>query len=89
MISSPRERIWFAHTLTWLIVKGEVESRQVQLLFSLASIELLGHMKILEVLVIGPDLNRVASTFEVVSPLFESSDGQHLCVVNLSFAPQG
>jgi hypothetical protein len=37
-------------------------------------IELLRDSKIFEVLVVGSDLHRVTSTFEVVSPLFESSD---------------
>jgi hypothetical protein len=55
------------------MVKREVESQQVQRPSSLASIELLSDLKIFKVLVVGPDLYRVASSFEVMSPLFEPS----------------
>jgi hypothetical protein len=50
----------------------------------LALIELLSDVKIFEILVVCPDLYGVASSFEVMSPLFESSDdGKHLGVVYL------
>jgi hypothetical protein len=50
----------------------------------LASIELLSDMKIFEIFVVCPDLYRVASSFEVMSPLLESSDdGKHLGIVYL------
>jgi hypothetical protein len=50
----------------------------------LASIELLSDSKIFKVLVVGPDLYMVASTFEVMSPLFKpSDDGEHLGVMDL------
>jgi hypothetical protein len=50
----------------------------------LASIELLSDAKIFEILVACPDLNRVASSFKVMSPLLESSnDGKHLGIVYL------
>jgi hypothetical protein len=50
----------------------------------LASIELLSDAKILEIFVVSPDLYRVASSFKVMSPLFEpSNDGKHLCIVDL------
>jgi hypothetical protein len=48
------------------------------------SIELLSNSKLLKVLVVCPDLYRVASSFKVMSPLFEpSNDGQHLGIVYL------
>jgi hypothetical protein len=48
------------------------------------SIELLSDSKILKVLVVRPDLYRVASSFKVMSPLLESSDdGKHLGIVDL------
>jgi hypothetical protein len=44
-------------------------------------IELLGHSK---VFMVSPDLDRMLSTFEIVPPLFESSDNcKHLSVMNL------
>jgi hypothetical protein len=47
-------------------------------------IELLGHLKVFEVFMVGPDLDGMPSTFEIVPPLFESSDNcKHLSVVNL------
>jgi hypothetical protein len=50
----------------------------------LAFIELLSNSKIFKMLVVGPDLYRVASSFKVMFPLFElSDDGEHLSVVDL------
>jgi hypothetical protein len=41
-------------------------------------------VKIFEILVVCPDLNEVASSFKVMSPLLESSnDGKHLGIVYL------
>jgi hypothetical protein len=49
----------------------------------LASIELLSDAKVFEILVVCPDPYRVASSFKVMSPLFESSDdGEHLSIVD-------
>jgi hypothetical protein len=46
--------------------------------------ELLSNLKIFEILVVGPDPHRVASSFEVMSPLFEpSDDGEYLSVMDL------
>jgi hypothetical protein len=50
----------------------------------LASIELLSDVNIFEIFVVCPDLYRVASSFKVMSPLFEpSNDGEHLSIVDL------
>jgi hypothetical protein len=50
----------------------------------LTSIEFLGNSKVFEVFVVSPDLNRVASTFKVISPFLQSSDdGEHLGVMDL------
>jgi hypothetical protein len=50
----------------------------------LASVELLSSSKIFKILVVGPDLYRVESSFKVMSPLFEpSDDGEHLSVMDL------
>jgi hypothetical protein len=50
----------------------------------LASIEFLSDAKIFEIFVVCPDLYRVASSFKVMSPLFEpSNDGKHLGIVDL------
>jgi hypothetical protein len=47
-------------------------------------IELLSDSKVLKILVVGPDLYRVASFFKVLSPLFELfDDGKHLGIVDL------
>jgi hypothetical protein len=47
-------------------------------------IESLGNSKIFKVFVVSPDLYGVASTFKVMSPLFQSSDdGKHLGVMDL------
>jgi hypothetical protein len=47
-------------------------------------IELLGDLKVFEVFVVILDLNRVVSTFKVMSPFLQSSDdGKHLSVMDL------
>jgi hypothetical protein len=47
-------------------------------------IELLGNSKIFKVFVVSPDLYGVVSTFEVMSPLSQSSNyGEHLSVMDL------
>jgi hypothetical protein len=48
------------------------------------SIEFLGDSKVFEVFVVSPDLDRVESTFKVMSPFLQSSDdGEHLGVMDL------
>jgi hypothetical protein len=47
-------------------------------------IELLSNSKIFKILVVGPDIYRVASSFKVMSPLFKpSDDSKHLSVMDL------
>jgi hypothetical protein len=47
-------------------------------------IELLSNSKIFKILVVCPDLYKVASSFKVMSPLFEASDdGEYLSVMDL------
>ena len=49
----------------------------------MAAVELLRGAKVFEVLVVGPDLDGVSSSFEVVAPFFEpSNDREHLRVVD-------
>jgi hypothetical protein len=50
----------------------------------LALIELPSNSKIFKILVVGPDLYRVASSFKIMSPLFKpSDDSEHLSVMDL------
>jgi hypothetical protein len=50
----------------------------------LTLIEFLGDLKVFEVFVVHPDLDRVVSTFKVMSLFFKSSnDSEHLSVVDL------
>jgi hypothetical protein len=84
MISLPRKCIWLTNTLTWLMVKCEVKSWHTEQPSGLTSIEFLGDLKVLEVLVVCPDFNGVVSAFEVVSPFLKSSNnGEHLIIVDL------
>jgi hypothetical protein len=70
--------------LTWFVVKCKVESQQVERPPGLMSIDFLGNSKVLKVFVISPDLYGMASTFEVMSLPFQSSDyGKHLSVMDL------
>jgi hypothetical protein len=50
-------------------------------------IEFLGNSKVFEVFVVSPDLDRVVSTFKVMSPFLQSSDdGEHLSVMDLEIS---
>jgi hypothetical protein len=50
----------------------------------LSTIQFLGHSEVLQVFVVGTDLYRVPSAFQVMPPLLQASDNsQHLGVVNL------
>ena len=43
-----------------------------------------GHGEVLEILVVGDHINRVAGTFEIMSPLFKHFvDSKHLFVMNI------
>jgi hypothetical protein len=87
MVSTARERVWFAHALSWTMLEGEVESREVEGPASLSAIEFLCRPEVLEVLVVSENLYWVLRAFEVVPPLFEcSNDRKHLQIVNLVVA---
>ena len=55
VISSPQQCVWFAHSMSGAVVKQEVESSQMQGPMHLTTVKFLGHHKMLEVLVVGPD----------------------------------
>src|ERR1700675_4541349 len=68
------EGIGLAHAPHCLVVEGEVEAGQVERPSGLAAVELLGGPEVLEVLMVHPDLKRLARAFQVVSPLFQRLD---------------
>ena len=69
MINSPRQCVWFAHSMSRVVVKQEVESSQMQGLMHLMTVKFLGHHEILKVLVVGPDFHQIGCSFQKVSPL--------------------
>jgi hypothetical protein len=69
MVGASRKGVGLAHALFWMMVEGEVESRKIQGPSRLSPVEFLCDAKVLEVLVVGEDLNGVLRTLEVVSPL--------------------
>ena len=57
MISSPRQCIWFAHSMSGAVMKQEVESSQMQGPMSLMTVKFLGRHEILKVLVVSLDFH--------------------------------
>src|ERR1700675_2140584 len=87
VVCAAGEGIRLAHAPSWLVVEGEVEARQIEGPSGLAAVELLGGPEVLQVLVVCPDLKRLARAFQVVSPLFQRSDDcQHFHVMDLVVA---
>src|SRR6202795_3266457 len=87
VVCTAGEGIGLAHAPSWLVVEGEVEAGQVEGPSGLAAVELLGGLEVLEVLMVRPDLKRLARAFQVVSPLFQRSDDrQHFHVMDLVVA---
>jgi len=70
MINSPRQCVWFAHSMSGAVMKQEVESSQMQGPTSLTTVKFLGHHEILEVLVVGSDFHQMGRSFQKVPPLF-------------------
>ena len=66
-----------------LPMKCEVELGKVQRPLSLLPVQLLGHMEVLKVLVVLPNLKLAWGTFKVVPPLFQHVDDcQNLLVMD-------
>src|SRR6202795_3609464 len=87
VVCAAGEGVRLAHAPSWLVVEGEVEVGQVERLSGLAAVEFLGGPEVLEVLMVRPDLKRLARAFQVVSPLFQRSDDrQHFHVMDLVVA---
>jgi len=61
VISSPRQYIRFAHSMSRVVMKQEVEPSQVQGPTSLTTVKFLGRHEILKVLVIGPDFHQMSA----------------------------
>src|SRR6202795_2833443 len=81
------EGVRLAHAPSWLVVEGEVEAGQVEGPSGLAAVQFLGGPEVLEVLMVRPDLQRLARAFQVVSPLFQRlDDRQHFHVMDLVVA---
>ena len=70
VISSPQQCVQFAHSMSGVVMKQEVESSQMQGLMSLATVKFLGYHEILKVLVISPDFHQIDCSFQKVPPLF-------------------
>jgi len=70
VIGSPQQHVWFAHGTFGMVVKQEVEPSQMQELTGLTIVKFLGRHEVLEVLVVGPDLDWVGCPFQKVPPLF-------------------
>ena len=84
MISTARECIRLAQATARAVVEGEVKAGEVERPASLSPIELLSGAEVFEILMVRPNLYRVTSPFEIVTPFLESSnDGKHLSVMDL------
>jgi len=59
-----------------MVVKQEVKSSQMQGPMGLTMVKFLGHHKILEVFVVGPDLYRMGCFFQKMSLLFCGKDSE-------------
>jgi len=70
VISSPRQYIWFAHSISGAVMKQEVEPSQMQGPTSLTTVKFLGRHEILKVLVISPDFHWMNCFFQKVPLLF-------------------
>jgi len=84
MVGSAGERIWFTHQLPGFVMECEVEVGEVERPSGLPPVQLLGHHKVLQVLVVRPDLAPMFCALDKVLPLLEGlNDRQHLLVVDL------
>jgi hypothetical protein len=84
VIQTSGERVWFTHRAPRLAVKLEIKPGQIQRPPCLSPVEILRLPEILQVLVVGPDLDRMLRAFEEVPPFLEGSDDrEHLLVVDL------
>src|ERR1700675_945054 len=87
VVRAAGEGVRLAHAPSWLVVEGEVEAGQVEGPSGLAAVEFLGGPEVLEVLMVRPDLKRLARAFQVVSPLFQRTDDrEHFHVMDLVVA---
>src|SRR6202795_1124366 len=87
VVCAAGEGIGFAHAPSWLVMEGEIEAGQVEGPSGLAAVELLGSPEVFEILMVRPDLKRLARAFQVVSPLFQRSDDrQHFHIMDLVVA---
>src|ERR1700675_4201430 len=87
VVCAAGEGVRLAHAPSGLVVEGEVEAGQVEGPSGLVAVEFLGGPEVLEVLMVRPDLKRLARTFQVVSPLFQRlDDRQHFFVMDLVVA---
>ena len=84
MVSLVEEGIWLAYHPSRLVVECEVKPGEVEEPSGLSSIMLLDCHKVLQVLVVHPDLIEVFCTFDKVPPLLQGSDdGKHVLVIVL------
>jgi hypothetical protein len=87
VVRSVREGIRLPHAATRSVVECEVKMGQVERPACLSMVKLLRRAEILQVLVVHPDLDSVACPFQVVPPLFQSTDDhQHFGVVDFVVA---
>jgi len=70
VVSSPQQCVRFAHGMSGMVVKQEVEPSQIQGPTDLTTVKFLGRYEILEVFVVGSDLYRMGYSFQEVPPLF-------------------
>src|SRR5882724_10320173 len=78
------QRIWFGTQSSCTVADQVVEPREVLRPMDLATCELLGGCKVLEVLVIGEHEYDMSRAFQVVTPLLEGlKDDEQLFVVDL------
>jgi len=83
VVGSARECIWLTHQLPGFVMECEVETGEVERLPGLPPVQLLGCHKVLQVLVVHPDLALVFCTLNEVPPLLKGLDDcQHFLVVD-------
>jgi hypothetical protein len=66
VIQTLGECIWFTHRVPRLVMKLEIEPGQIQRPLPLSQVEILRLPEVLQVLVVGPNLNWMLHTFEEV-----------------------
>ena len=84
MVVSLKKSVWLAHGSSQIVIEGKVKVDQIEKPLCLPIVQLSYGYKILQVLVVHPDLYQMSSTFQEMSSLLQNmNDGQYLFVIDL------